>query len=80
MRWGHSFAQRFRKVTNDSGGDNQLFTYLLETDLVITADKAFLDILEECRPFAPVPLPSGQLVPEGAKGVEAMLDILQGDR
>ncbi|RWI72240.1 hypothetical protein [Mesorhizobium sp.] len=76
LRWGHSFAQRFRRVTDGSGGDNQLFTYLLETDVVITADKAFLDILEECRPFAPTPLPEGRLVPAGAKGVEAMLGIV----
>lgn len=76
MRWGHSFAQRFRKVTDGSGGDNQLFTYLPQTDLVVTADKAFLDILEECRPFAPFLLPAGQLVPAGARGVEAVLSVL----
>jgi hypothetical protein len=50
MRWAHSFAQRFRKVTPGSPGDTQLFTYFVETDVVITADKALLDILEECRP------------------------------
>ncbi|MCA0012893.1 hypothetical protein LB561_09905 [Mesorhizobium sp. B292B1B] len=77
MRWGHSMAQRFRRVTNGSGGDNQLFTYLLETDMVITSDKGFVDILEECRPFAPCPLPTGHLVPAGAPGIEAMLSILQ---
>ncbi|MER9936107.1 hypothetical protein [Mesorhizobium sp. M0088] len=76
MRWAHSFAQRFRKVTEGSGADNQLFTYLLETDRVITADKALLDILEECRPFAPHPLPIGQLVPAGVPGVELVLSIL----
>lgn len=79
MRWGHAFAQRFRKVTDGSGGDNQLFTYLLDTDLVITADKAFLEILEECRPFAPLRLPRGTLVPAGARGVEAMLSTLAAD-
>jgi hypothetical protein len=76
MRWGHSFAQRFRKVTSGSGADNQLFTYLLETDAVITADKGFLDILEECRPYAPFSLPIGRLVPAGAPGVESMFGIL----
>lgn len=76
LRWAHSFAQRFRKVTDGSGADNQLFTYLLETDVVITADKAFLAILEECRPYAPASLPVGHLVPAGAIGVESMLSIL----
>jgi hypothetical protein len=79
MRWGHSFAQRFRKVTDGSGGDNQLFTYLFDTDVVITADKAFLEILEECRPFAPRRLPRGTLVPAGARGVAAMLSTLAAD-
>lgn len=76
MRWGHAFAQRFRKVSPGSGGDNQLFSYLMETDIVVTADKAFLDILEECRPFAPCPLPVGKLVPAGGEGVQAVLGFL----
>lgn len=79
MRWGHSFAQRFRRVSKGSGGDNQLFSYLVETDLVISADKAFLEILEECRPFAPCSLPVGRLVPGGDAGVEAALELLNGD-
>ena len=35
----------------------QLFTYFIETDIVISADKAPTDILEECRPYAPCKLP-----------------------
>jgi hypothetical protein len=77
MRWAHFFAQSFRKVTPGSPGDNQLFTYFLDTDVVITADKALLDILEECRPYAPCGLPDGYLVPAGALGVEGLLRILE---
>ena len=77
IRWGHAFAQRFRKVTAGSGGDNQLFSYLLDTDMVITADKGFVDILEACRPFSPCGLPVGRLVPGGHHGVEAMLGALE---
>jgi hypothetical protein len=76
MRWAHSFAQRFRKVTPGSPCDSQLFTYFLETDVVITADAALLEILEECRPFAPCPLPAGKLMSAGDKGVEQLLHIL----
>ena len=39
----------FRKVTPGSAGDTQLFSYFVDTDLVITADKALLEILDECR-------------------------------
>jgi hypothetical protein len=37
LRWAHSFAQRFRKVTPGSPGVTQLATYFVETDVVITA-------------------------------------------
>src|ERR671919_1747118 len=72
MRWAHSFAQRFRKTTPGAPGDTQLSVYFLDTDVVITADKALLDILEECRPYAPCQLPDGKLVPAGARGVTTL--------
>jgi hypothetical protein len=77
MRWAHSFAQRFRKPTPGSPADTQLFTYFLETDLVITADKALLEILEECRPYAPCQLPEGKLIPAGAGGIANLLRLLE---
>jgi hypothetical protein len=77
MRWAHSFAQRFRKVTPGSAGDTQLFTYFLETDIVITADKALLEILEECRPYAPCDLPNGKLLSAGAPGVSDLTRLLE---
>jgi hypothetical protein len=77
MRWAHSFAQRFRKVTPGSPGDTQLSTYFFETDVVITADKGLIEILEECRPYAPCQLPDGKLVPAGAGGVANLLRFLE---
>jgi hypothetical protein len=73
LRWAHSFAQRFRKVTPGAPGDAQLSTYFVETDVVVTADRALLDILEECRPYAPCRLPEGELVPAGPPGVAHLL-------
>jgi hypothetical protein len=67
---------KFRTVTPGSPGDTQLSTYFTETDLVITADKALLDILEKCRPYAPCPLPKGELVPAGAAGVSQLITKL----
>jgi hypothetical protein len=77
MRWAHGFAQRFRKVTPGSPGDSQLFTYFVESDVVITADKALIDILEECRPYAPCRLPDSKLVPAGGPGVASLLRMLE---
>ncbi|WP_315800190.1 hypothetical protein [Bradyrhizobium sp. SZCCHNS3002] len=76
MRWAHSFAQRFRKVTPGSPADSQLFTYFLDTDLVISADRALIEILDECRPFAPCPLPAARAIAGGAAGVTELLRIL----
>ncbi|MGH0288160.1 hypothetical protein [Sinorhizobium meliloti] len=77
MRWAHSFAQRFRTVTQGSPGDTQLFTYFLDTDIVVTGDKALLSILEECRPYSPLPLPKTLLVRGGKEGLQEMFDELQ---
>jgi hypothetical protein len=77
MRWAHSFAQRFRRVSPGSPCDTQLSVYFLETDVVITADRALLEILEECRPYAPCQLPEGKLVPAGAPGVADFLRLLE---
>ena len=76
LRWAHSYSQMFRKVTPGSAGDTQLFSYFIETDLVITADKALLEILDECRPYAPCALPAGKLVPSGKQGVIELLEVL----
>ena len=76
MRWAHSFAQQFRKVTPGSVGDMQLSSYFFETDVVVTADKALIDILEECRPYAPCKLPEGKVVAGGAPGVAEVLRLL----
>lgn len=78
LRWGHSFSQRFRKVTAGSGGDNQLITYLMDTDCVMTADRGFVDIIETCRPFAQNELPITELVVGGATGAETVLRRLEG--
>jgi hypothetical protein len=77
LRWAHSFAQRFHKVTPGSPGDTQLFTYFVETDVVITADKALIEILNDCRPYAPCTLPEGTLVPGGAPGVAKLFRLLE---
>jgi hypothetical protein len=79
MRWAHSFAQRFRKVSPGSPCDTQLSTYFFDTDVVITADKALTEILEECRPFAPCELPGAKLVPGGTAGAASLLRFLEGE-
>ena len=75
LRWAHGMAQSFRKTSSGAVGDNQLFTYLNETDIFISSDKAFLQIIEEIRPFTPenITLPKTVLLPTGAKGIEDLI-------
>jgi hypothetical protein len=77
LRWAHSFVQRFRKVNSGSASDTQLYTYFVETDLVVTGDKGLLAILEHCRPFSPINLPEGRLLPAEGPGVTSLLRMLQ---
>jgi hypothetical protein len=77
IRWAYSFAQRFRKPTQGAPGDVQLSTYFLETDVVATADKALLAILEECRPYAPCKWPEGKLLLGGEAGVVSLFQLLE---
>ena len=76
IRWATSFAQRFRTVTTGTPGDSQLSTYFLEADLIISADKALISVLDEIRPFAPCRLCRGILVPAGPVGVSAVFSYL----
>jgi hypothetical protein len=76
LRWAFGFAQRFRKTSAGSLGDIQLATYLVDADLLVTADKVLLQILEEVRSYSPTSLPEGLLVEGGAKGVLKALDKL----
>jgi hypothetical protein len=75
LRWAHSFCQRFRKVTPGSVGDNQIFTYLLDADYVLTGDKGLLSILEYTRPFFPQSLAVGVLY-EPKRGRDALLEAI----
>lgn len=56
-------------------GDTQLATYFIETDVVITADKALLEILEEYRPYAPCRLPEGCLKKLSCRAVQAHWNV-----
>jgi hypothetical protein len=74
LRWATSFAQRFRKITPGTPADSQLSTYFTETDLVISADRILLEILEEVRPYSPCKLPTGLLIRGGPSGVADLFE------
>ena len=62
LRSTHSFAQQFRKVTEGSPADEAVFSHLAETDVIITADKALVQIMNDYRKAAPFDLPDGKVI------------------
>lgn len=52
LRWAFEHLRLFHKVTDGTPGDAQLATYLLEADVVVSADKNFLRITDAVRPYA----------------------------
>lgn len=76
IRGTFEYLQSFRKITDGSPGDVQLATYLPESDLFLTADKAFVEIAECCRQSAPFHMAHTHLIPGGRKGVDCLLSRL----
>lgn len=68
LRWAFEFLQRQHKVTPGTPADAQLGTYLLEADLMLSADKVFVSIAEKCRLDAPFHVAKSRVV-SGAMGL-----------
>ena len=76
LDWSHGFASAFRKTTPGTPGDTQLFNYLPDTDVFVSADKGILSILNEVRAYSPVPLPRAFRIAGGKSGVDALFKDL----
>jgi hypothetical protein len=73
LRAAFEFMQAYHKVTDGTPVDAQLATYLVEADIVISADKTFVMMAERCHQEAPFATAKGEVVPGGAEGVNAIL-------
>ena len=49
LRWAVEFLQGLRKVTSGTPVDNQISTYLIDADVFLTSDRAFVDIVTKVR-------------------------------
>jgi hypothetical protein len=77
LRWAFEHLQLFHKVTDGTPGDAQLGTYLLEADVIVSADKNFLLITEAVRPYAEVTIAKTKRLAADEKGVLQTLEFLQ---
>lgn len=77
VRWAFEHIQQFRRVTDGTPGDAQIATYLLDADIVVSADRGLIQILERVRGSCPFRLAEGHLVEAGKPGVDALLQRLR---
>ena len=74
LRWAFEFLQQQHKVSDGTPVDTQIGTYLLDADLMLSADRVFVRIANRVREDAPFPVAHSRAVPGGAQAVEAVLD------
>ncbi len=77
LRWGFEFLQRMQRVTDGTPVDAQLGTYLIEADLMLSADKIMVLIAERCREDAPFRIAESKVVPGGTAAVASVLRAIE---
>lgn len=76
LRWAFEFLQRQHRITDGSPVDCQIGTYLLDVDLMLSADKLFVSMAERCRSDAPFAMAESKKVPGGPPCVESVLAVI----
>jgi hypothetical protein len=79
LRWGFEFLQRLQKTNEGTPADIQIGTYLVDVDLMLSADKRFVWIAERCREDAPFRMARSEALPANENAVAALLHRL-GDK
>lgn len=74
--WAFEFLQRQHRITDGTPVDAQLGSYLVEADLMLTADKLLANIAERCRGDAPFGMAESRFVAP-AEAVHTVIDILK---
>lgn len=73
LRWAVGWFQATKKVTRGTPGDNQLASYLTDTDLLVSGDKGFLAVIEAARRDAPFAFAATVKVPAAGNAVDAII-------
>ncbi len=77
LRWAFEFLQRLHRVTAGTPADAQLGTYLVDADLMLSADKVLVGIADRCRRDAPFAVAESRLVAGAAGAVASVLEALE---
>lgn len=72
--------QSFHKVNDGTPMDAQIASYLVDADVVVSADKNFVKIAQRCAQEAPFRVATPSLAPAGAAAVESLIDALRAPK
>ncbi|MNK04555.1 hypothetical protein D3C87_224240 [compost metagenome] len=78
MRGAFEFLMSWHKITNGTPGDCTLSTYLVDSDLVVSADKNFVNFANRCNAEAPFKTAKGVKVQAGEMGIVELMEIIAG--
>jgi len=77
LRWAFQFLQRQYAVSDGTPVDAQIGCYLVEVDLLLSADKTMVSIAQKCKDDAPFVVAESLRVPGGGACVDAVLEQLR---
>ena len=78
LRWAFRTLQATRKTSPGTPVDNQIGSYLVDADILMTADKIFVSIIERIAAEAVVPVATPVLV-SVENCVQKLIEILTGE-
>lgn len=76
LRWAVGWFQGTKSVTGGTPGDNQLASYLADTDVLVSADKPLVAIVDAARRHAPFEFAQAVLIPATGSPTAAILAAL----
>ncbi len=77
LRAAFELLQGEHRVTDGTPGDAQLATYLVDADVVVSADKNFIRFVERCRDEGPFRIAEPVKVAGGTEGVRELLELME---
>jgi hypothetical protein len=77
LRWAVMVLQSMRRVTPGTPADNQIALYAYEADLLLSADKGFVDIINRVGESAPQRLALARVIRTGLDPVQQVDDVVR---
>ncbi|MEW6741714.1 MAG: hypothetical protein AB1486_03060 [Planctomycetota bacterium] len=80
IRWATRTLQSLRKTNSGTVIDNQIASYLPDCDVIATADRTFVDVLERVRQYVPCRTARPVQLPGGDGAFSALCELIASKR